>query len=445
MTLETRGGDQPDRGGEDERYGGLRRAAVEGVEGALTRLDSRVTFSASGPSGPGGGAAPARRMELVERADGGLHWRDPEPPASPLRGLAVAPGGVRSVVSVPVGVLAPNRIVETLTGWDLTLTPRQGLRRWDETGGLVPVGAVPPVRAEGGRILLLVHGTFSNSEAILGQLGGVEARSGFLAWARARYEHVLTFDHPTLSVSPVLNALDLARLFAGVTAPVDVVCHSRGGLVGRWWLEAFGGAGVGPRRAVFVACPLGGTSLASPPKVREALDLFTTVGAYLKAGGEVASVFEPYLTVAVGLMRVFVAVTGAAANSPMADLFFCAVPGLGSMSRVGNNHELERLMAGPSALPPYFAVSSDFRMERAGWRFWRNFQDVGLRAADWGASRIFDQPNDLVVDNRATVELFRGAGLPPDRVFHVGNNGEVYHTNYFLQPEVLGGIRRFLD
>ena len=36
----------------------------------------------------------------------------------------------------------------------------------------------------------------------------------FLARAAAHYDRVLAFDHPTLSVSPILNALDLAQALA---------------------------------------------------------------------------------------------------------------------------------------------------------------------------------------------------------------------------------------
>jgi hypothetical protein len=242
----------------------------------------------------------------------------------------------------------------------------------------------------------------------------------------------------------VLNALDLARLFADVSTPVDVICHSRGGLVVRWWLEAFGGAKIGPRRAVFVASPLGGTSLASPVRLRDALNLFTTVGSYLKEVGEIASVFAPFMTIAVGMMQVFVSVTGLVANSPLADLFFNAVPGLGAMSRVGNNTELARLQGGSLSLPPYFAVYSDFQMERAGWRFWRLFQNPSLRVANWGATLIFEQANDLVVDNRASIELFKGKGINPSRQLVLETNGKVHHTNYFLQPRVLRAFQQFL-
>lgn len=238
--------------------------------------------------------------------------------------------------------------------------------------------------------------------------------------------------------------MDLARLFADARHPVDVICHSRGGLVARWWLEAFGGSAVGERRVVFVASPLGGTSLASPDRIRKAFDLFTTVGAFLRDAGAAASVCMPFTSVAVGLMQVFVSVTGAVAYTPMADLFFSAVPGLGAMSRVGNSPELQRLQSGRSTVPPYFAITSDFQMEHAGWRFWKLFQDTKLRGASWGASLVFQQANDLVVDDRSTRELFTGKAISPERLLDLGTNGQVHHTNYFQQGVVLRKIQEFL-
>lgn len=394
-----------------------------------------------------------RKMTLIDAGDGSLEWRDAHeapPPGAPRPAMGEMASGPTTLVEVPNEILDVNEIVARLQDYDARLTPDQGLRRWSSIGRrFEAIPAVPPLRDPVGRpggILLVLHGTFSNGDAIFDQLASVERESQFLAWAEGHYEHILAFDHATLSVSPVLNGLDLARLFADVRGPVDVIAHSRGGLVARWWLEAFGGAAVGPRRAVFVASPLSGTSLASPAKLRDAFDMFTTVGAHLKAAGAAASVFLPFTTVAVVLLQVFQVATGSLARTPLADLFFAAVPGLGGMSRVGNSGELDRLQGrgGSSGLPDYFAVRSDFRMESAGWRFWKNFDRPGLRASHWGASRIFDQANDLAVDNRSTTEIFKGRGLPPERIKHFAGNGVVHHTNYFTQKEVADALRLFL-
>ena len=157
-----------------------------------------------------------------------------------------------------------------------------------------------------------------------------------------------------------------------------------------------------------------------------------------------ASVFLPFTMVAVAMLQVFQVVTGSLAKTAASDLFFAAIPGLGSMSRVGNCGELERLRNHTHALPDYFAIRSDFRMQSAGWKFWKNFDEPGLRARQWGADRVFSQENDLVVDNRSTSEIFDGQGLSPERIKHFASNGEIHHTNYFTHREVTDAVRAFL-
>ena len=61
-----------------------------------------------------------------------------------------------------------------------------------------------------------------------------------------------------------------------------MVCHSRGGLVTRWWLEVFQRDLMPRARVVFVASPLMGTGLASPYRLRTALKLKLTGGALSK-------------------------------------------------------------------------------------------------------------------------------------------------------------------
>ncbi len=418
------------------------RAARESVQDAKTVLGLRAA-----PELAEIDRAP-RGLSLVNHGHGLLRWQDSTSDPAAADGPETSPEST-SLVEIPNEILAPNQILARLEAWDGRLNPNQGLRRWSPVDGrLHPIRAVPPVEDSVGKpggILLLLHGTFSSGDAIADQLASIESQAHFFAWAASRYEHILSFDHPTLSVSPVLNGLDLARLFGSVKSPVDVIAHSRGGLVARWWLEAFAGMSVGPRRVIFVSSPLGGTSLASPPRLREAFDLFTTVGAHLKMAGAAASVFLPFTMVAVALLQVFQTVTGALARTDLSDLFFATIPGLGGMSRVGHHGELDRLHSGTAPLPDYFAVRSDFQMESAGWRFWKNFQHPALHTSQWGADRIFDAENDLVVDNRSTIEIYKGQGLPADRIQHFATNGEIHHTNYFTRVEVIEAFRRFLD
>ena len=154
---------------------------------------------------------------------GPLEWRDAEPsrPLYVYRRDAgdVATSSATPLVVLPVEKLGENAITAKLTKWDRDLNPsdpENPLYRWDfEQSKLVPVAKVPEVADSAHRpkgILLVVHGTFSLGQAIFDQLNAGDNRDGqaFLQWASTQYEHVLSFEHPTLSVSPVLNGLDLA-------------------------------------------------------------------------------------------------------------------------------------------------------------------------------------------------------------------------------------------
>ena len=295
-------------------------------------------------------------------------------------------------------------------------------------------------------LLLIIHGTFSLGRAIFDQLNAADNQAGreFLAWASTRYEHVLSFEHPTLSVSPVLNGLDLARLFASVQSPVDVICHSRGGLVTRWWLEAFEGAKHGTRRVVFVAAPLGGTSLASPVKLREAMNLFTSVGSHIRDAFKIGSAYLPFLNVGTMLAQVVVMATGTLAKTPLSDLFFNAVPGLSAMSPAWVTSPSWRgSEVDHTTLPPpttRSAPTSAWRMPDGDFGSTSRRSGSLNRAQD----QIFDQANDLVVDNRSAIELFQGLGLRSDHYLNLTRNGKVHHTNYFTDSTVISKLCEFL-
>ena len=346
-------------------------------------------------------------LTLVD-VDGVLLWREGS------GGSALAGRRRRAGPSEPVGQvvaqlkfekLPSNQIWDFLRDLDGKLTPHHatgtGLRRWETQ----KCDLVPTDRPKGaGRTLLFLHGTFSNSESLIDQLKSLAPKLDFLGRAAQHYTEILTFDHPTLSVSPVLNALDLAQLFTGITTPIDLVCHSRGGLVARSWLE-LGGAEHGERRAVLVGSPLGGTSLASPAKLRGAVNLLTNVGNALQIAGAAASTWMPILSFGVGLMKVITSVTSLTARTPVIDAAIAMVPGLSCQSRVGNSAELLRLRRGNGSWPTYYAVISDFQTARPGWKFWRSFVNLKATAADYGADLIFQDANDLVVDTTSMREL----------------------------------------
>lgn len=98
----------------------------------------------------------------------------------------------------------------------------------------------PPEKMRGSkRILLLLHGTFSSVDGCFGEL--LNDRS--FAQLRRRYAYVLGLEHDTLTVAPEYNAAQaraaLLRLRARGKPRVDIISHSRGGLVARC-LSEFG-------------------------------------------------------------------------------------------------------------------------------------------------------------------------------------------------------------
>jgi hypothetical protein len=320
---------------------------------------------------------------------------------------------------------------------DKKLTPHQGLRRLHE--GSFVEGATVPTE---GRVLLLVHGTFSNGESFINGLKENPDGDAFLGWCDGSYDAVLSFDHPTLSVSPMLNAHALSHAFAGSSAATDVICHSRGGLVTRWYLEALHQGNPADNRAVFVGSPLAGTGLAAPPNIKGSLSLLSNIGSAI---GTAASLI-PFGVVVGGIFKVVSSVTKLAARTPAIDAAVALIPGLIAQSRVGNNAEL--LSQRRSVAPienRYFGVEANFESEQVGWKFWKYFRDIGGRAMDIGADVVFEGANDLVVDTGSMTEFSADVKLPADQVLDFGTTDKVHHTNYFHHAETVAFIREKLS
>jgi hypothetical protein len=355
-------------------------------------------------------------------------------------------GPVKPVTTVKFEKLGANAVASKLESLDKKFTPVSGLREFKH-GELIS----PAVPLASGRILLFIHGTFSNNDNLFGELRLTPEGQQFLAAItnesdskRINYDQVLTFDHYTLSRSPVLNALELARLFERSTADIDIICHSRGGLVTRWFLEVFDHPARNRRRAVLVGAPLGGTSLAAPDRIRNGIDLFTNVG---KTIGQGLSLI-PFTQVAGSLLQIVFSVGNIASRTPLMDAAVAMIPGLAAMSRVANNFELLALQNRATTPPEYFGITSKFKGDDIGWRFWKVFCDFKLRAAE-GADRLIFRDssnewyhNDLVVDTSSMTEY----GFPAQPLLcEFEEKDHVYHTTYFRERRAIKYIRDQFD
>jgi len=371
-------------------------------------------------------------VSLVQE-DAVLKWVYDPPPTSARRTSrrAIAAAADEDVVhSFQFLEVPPNQVIEALAKLDDALTPTRGLRRWRNGAG------VAIAKAPAGRLLLLVHGTFSKGEMFFEELAATQEGQAFLATAEQTYDAVLTFDHPTLSMSPWLNALDLSRALDGADGPIDVICHSRGGLVTAWWLFH---ARPPVKRVVFVGSPLEGTSLAAPARLKAALDLLGNLARAVGTMSSSAATAVPLLAATGGLMKILGGMLSFGAGTPLVDAGIAVVPGLASQSRVANNYELLRLFADQWAKPlELHSVSSDYAPSApdAWWKFWQYFRQIPGRIADWGADAIFDGPNDLVVDTASMTELGRLSIPAGRRLVYAADKG-VHHCAYFRQPDTV--------
>jgi pimeloyl-ACP methyl ester carboxylesterase len=411
---------------------------------------------------------PVKTVSLVEE-DGVLYWRDGVPaPAPSLHGRRARrrrssssgaddepDAGGTIVLTKEFPVLKPNKVIDAIGAIDIRLNPAiekslrsrlRPLRQPTETTfSLDEVDATGPFS---GRTLVFVHGTFSSSANMLREFAATPRGRKFLGGAMmgpAKYDNVVFFDHATLSISPVINALELGRALAGSTGQIDVIAHSRGGLVVRWWLEAFGNSlrltNAKPVRAVLAGAPLYGTSLAAPDKLQTALSLISNVGTFASAMITVTGWTNPFIWVGGKLVEVVVSVTGALARTPLIDGLVALVPGLSGQAMVSNNQEINRLRLGPCAVDPcYFAIQSNFETKDPGWRFWRNFRKD--RLGDLAADAVFPGKNDLVVDTASMTNF----GVPKLKLAgetcDYRTSDTVWHCNYFQQDRTIDYIEK---
>ena len=289
------------------------------------------------------------------------------------------------------------------------------------------VADTPPLDKDGwkslaaGRALLMIHGTFSSTHAAFSQLPPDYVRDLCQQYSG----RVFAFDHLTLSQDPKANAdWFLKQIPSGIALDLDIVCHSRGGLVSRVLAEREVTANPSParvRRIVFLGAPNAGTALADSKYMSTFLDSYTNVlNLFLDMLPE-SGVIE-------ALEGIIAVVKQLSVNT------LKGLDGLGAMQP--NGEFLRTLNRGRKDDKRYFAISANFEPQH----------NPGFKAyiANRLMDKIFKAENDLVVPTASAYEK-NGSDLFPidDRYIFSASDG-VHHCNYFSQKAARDNIVAWL-
>ncbi len=368
------------------------------------------------------------------------------------RGLLgdLAHGALQAIVLRFAAPLLVDKVVERLeSGVRTGLVHVTGgaLDAWKPVESLADVG-LPTDRVA--RVLLLVHGTFSSTTGAFGALAVTAGAEGFVDTLVSAYDAVIGFDHRTLSVDPERNARDLLALLAPHEGElvVDVITHSRGGLVTRSFVESvLPASGLRTRvdSIVFVASTNGGTHLADPERWHDLVDLYTNLVMATAAGLSLVPGGVPFAAVVSGVVRgigalVKYLVSYAAGGD--------GVPGLAAMTPDGpfvTNLNTDQ-PGQPRPGTNWYVVTSDFHVSL--------FDDhhnppefpreLAVRLAEGFLDGVFQGNNDLVVDTDSMSAIGLPTGGFVRDTFAVGTNDVVHHVNYFSQLSVIGAISQWL-
>jgi len=340
--------------------------------------------------------------------------------------------------------------------------PGPGLYRCRlETGAFGLDKPAARVKVDGDRILLFLHGTASSTWGSFGDLWS-EARRADLNRIRNHYRgNVYALEHRSLTESPIENARDLAKYLANFPKDitVDLVSHSRGGLVGELLCRVtttgrenrnpsqvsesfdeqdFALFDAAPEQAenraalqalavelnkahfrigrfVRVACPALGTTLAS----RKLDRWLSVVGSVAKAAG---------------------------LNTPLGEAF----QDIGEFVAAVVQERTD-----PNSLPGLEAMMPDSPVVRlVNWRGVQVGGELTVIAGDiepdawwarllvWASDRFYEGDHDLVVN---TQSMYGGAGREEGRALlspHKGPN--VNHFTYFGNRDSAGNLVRIL-
>ncbi|WP_018609029.1 esterase/lipase family protein [Uliginosibacterium gangwonense] len=278
-------------------------------------------------------------------------------------------------------------------------------------------------QAQGQRVLIFIHGIFSSIAGAFSDLGKPDQDDATMQKLIKAYNgHAFGYDHWTISKTPLENALDLLdKIPLGANWTVDLVCHSRGGLITRALcanpsttdkldhldlhkiVSKRNGKVKDIGKVCFVAAANQGSPLANPDEIRK----FLNIAALLASKSPCFA-----LNVVVGLARVLVS---SAFNLPSVQQLAT------TSSLVKDLNQIKNLMNPKNV----FGVRADFDYAHSILLEMGVLLDKLLMKID----------NDLVVpyDGVASTNPTISAadllefGTPNEK------QGKVWHTNFFGQ------------
>ncbi len=280
-------------------------------------------------------------------------------------------------------------------------------------------GEVPWGRMGEGRSLLLLHGTFSTGD-------GAFAGLIYSDWLRKMSEYyggrIFAFNHPSLHHTPEQNVQQFRKMLpTGIKKlELDVVTHSRGGLVGREICERFGmpdgkDKRVQVKRAVLVAGPNSGTVLTDRENWSTLIDSYTNLLVGLPD-----NVFTITLE---GILTLVKLVGGGAVHG---------LPGLQSMLPTGDY--VKMLNKAPKPAGAYYALAAQYvpNDEKLSVRLGKMLLISTLR-------KIFGEDSDMVVPTQGCYSLnpqVAGFTIPQERYKVYGAGEDTHHLNFFQKDAV---------
>lgn len=293
------------------------------------------------------------------------------------------------------------------------------------------------------RLLLLIHGPISSTIGTFGQLSlTVWGRALLAAW-EAAYDAVLGFDHDTIARDPLQNAQELLELLRSVAAAplIDVVAHSRGGLVLESLSTLAAGDRTGPQiaRGTLVASPNAGTPLAADSRRLELAALLANLTAATGLGmstiGPTPTADLVSLAALSGLAalldsRVTGIAPGLTAMQPGSDL----LAELAERERAHKGPLMRELTAIAGASAPAWSTATHSPREMPASL---------ARELSERAQAFTDGPGDLVVPLASMTSMDPQAETQLADIYTLGSTPVVHHLNYLTRPEVTTALDRW--